>query len=252
VKQHVRCVLALALILSLAGCYWRFAREPMPSVTYGDLGPQRARGAIVLLPGFGGEPEDFDVYGFVSVLHKNAPGYDLIAPDAHFGYYDRNTLLDQLHTSVIGPLLARGYRELWITGVSMGGHGAVAYARAYPERINGVLLFAPYLGPGELLQQVAQAGGICGYNAPAALPPGRLGFAQANFAWLKDVLCSKPAKVSVWVAVGDKDQDKRNLLRDAVEPGHYIVLPGGHDWEVWTPALDQIAHRAFAAAAPHQ
>src|SRR5262249_21760748 len=162
-----------------------------------------------LLPGFGGDPEDFEVNGFVSVLHKNAPGYDLIAPDAHFGYYINNTLLHQLHESVIGPLVGHGYRELWIAGVSMGGHGAVAYARASSESVKGVLLFAPYLGPSDVLDEVSAAGGICHYVAPNPVPASRAGFARANLGWLHDVLCTQPPKVALWVGVGNKDEGKR-------------------------------------------
>ena len=154
-----------------------------------------------------------------------------------------------MHANVIGPLVARGYRELWIVGVSMGGHGAVAYARSYPERIKGLLLFAPYLGPGDVIQEVTRAGGLCRYNAPNPLPQNRYGFAQANFAWLKEELCGNPADVSVWVGVGERDQASRELLHAALAPDHYLVEPGGHDWSAWTPALEQIASRAFAAAA---
>jgi pimeloyl-ACP methyl ester carboxylesterase len=220
----------------------------MPFVAYGDLGPERARGAIVLLPGFADKPEDFDRNGFVSILHKNAAEYDVIAADAHFGYYNKATLLDQLHTNVIGPLVTKGYRELWIVGISMGGHGAVAYARTYPERIKGLLLFAPYLGPDEVLHEAAQAGGLCNYTAPDPLPKTRFGFAQANLAWLKDVLCSNPAKVSIWVGIGNSDQRQRELLRDVVAADRYIVEPGGHDWNAWKPALELISSRVFSNA----
>jgi len=243
-----RRLAALALLLALSGCYWRIAHEPMPFVAYGDLGPERARGAIVLMPGFADRPEDFDAHGFVAILHKNAPGFDIVAADAHFGYYNKNTLLEQLHTNVIGPLVARGYRELWIAGISMGGHGAVAYARSYPERVKGLLLFAPYLGPGDVVREVAQSGGVCNYSVATPIPQSRYGFAQANFVWLKDVLCRSPARVSVWVGVGDRDQAQRDLLREVIAPDHYLVLPGGHDWSAWTPALEQIARRAFADA----
>jgi pimeloyl-ACP methyl ester carboxylesterase len=245
--KAARSLIASALLLSLTSCYWRIAHDPMPSVAYTFLGPDRARGAIVLLPGFADNPDDYETHGFLSVLRKNAPDYDIIAADAHFGYYNKNTLLPQLHANVIGPLVTRGYRELWIAGISMGGHGAVAYARAYPERVKGLLLFAPYLGPGDVVEEVARAGGICHYSPPTPLPQTRFGFAQANFAWLHEVLCGEPAKISVWVGIGERDQARRELLRDALAPDHYIVLPGGHDWSAWTPALERITRQAFAS-----
>jgi pimeloyl-ACP methyl ester carboxylesterase len=237
--------IALALLLVLGGCYWRIAHEPMPFVAFGNLGPERARGAIVLMPGFADKPEDFDVHGFVPVLRKNAPDYDVYAADAHFGYYNKNTLLEQLHANVIGPLVSRGYRELWIAGVSMGGHGAVAYARAYPERVKGLFLFAPYLGPSDVVEEVAQAGGICRYTPQDPPPQSRFGFAQANFVWLRAVLCDSPPKVALWVGVGERDQAKRDLLRAVVTPDHYLIEPGGHDWNAWIPALEKMSRVAF-------
>ncbi len=243
----MRWLAATVALLSLSACiFFREARDPMPVVSYGiQLGPERARGAIVLLPGFADNPDDYEVHGFLKVLRANAPGYDVYAPDAHFGYYNKNTLLEQLHANAIGPLVARGYREIWISGISMGGHGAVAYARAFPDKVKGLMLFAPYMGPGDVVQEVTQAGGICRYDPAQPLPSNRYGFAQANFLWLKDALCASPQKIAVWVGVGDRDQTSRELLRDVAAPGHYIVLPGGHDWDVWTPALDRITHTVF-------
>src|SRR5262249_49345955 len=159
---------------------------PMPYQVYGDLGPERARGAIVLLNGYADQPDDFQKHGFLAILRKNAPQYDVIAPEAHFGYYQKGTLLDQLHRNVIGPAGARGYKEIWIMGISMGGQGAMGYARSYPERIKGLFLLAPYMGPGETVREVTRAGGICNFSAHDPLPQDIYGFAEANFAWLKD------------------------------------------------------------------
>ena len=39
---------------------------------------------------------------------------------------------------IFGPLRARGYREIWLAGASMGGLGVVAYARTHPAKIRGV------------------------------------------------------------------------------------------------------------------
>jgi pimeloyl-ACP methyl ester carboxylesterase len=241
----------LGLALSGLGCFIRDARDPMPFISHADLGPEKARGAIVLLPGFGDEPKDFDSHGFVRILQARAPGYDIVAADAHYGYYRTETVITQLHDHVIGPLVAKGYRELWLAGVSMGGHRAPAYARLHPERITGLLLFAPHMGPGDTVEQVNNAGGICSWPVPVKPAEGRAGFAQANFAWLKQVLCRKPPGVQLWLGVGNKDIGASYLLSKVVEPSHVVVLPGGHNWDVWTPALDTLAQRAFSGGAAH-
>lgn len=199
----------------------------------------------MLLPGFGDRPETFEKYGFVSEVLKGAPDYDLFGADAHFGYYRNRNLLLRLEQDVIGPLLAQGYREIWLMGASMGGHGAVAYARAHPEKIAGVMLFAPYMGPGEVVDEVKRAGGLCQYRAPANQDT-REGFARANFGWLKQAACEAKAP-QIWLAVGDHDGllAADRVLADALPPERVLILPGEHGWKVWTPAARTLAARAF-------
>lgn len=226
----------------------------MPARAFTDLGPARARGVIVLLPGFGDRPSDFDKNGFVTALRKGAPAYDLVAADAHFGYYRTGTIVAELHDHVVAPLLARGYRELWLSGVSMGGHGAVAYARSFPERVTGLLLLAPYMGPKEVVAAVAGAGGLCQWTAPARFAEDAPGFALANFGWLQKVACppTQGPAVALWLGVGDSDHllAADRLLGDVLDPARFIRLPGGHGWEVWTPALEKMLGAEFVARAP--
>jgi hypothetical protein len=126
----------LALLVSLLGAfgsgwaYLRSASTPMPSRTFVQQGASKTRGAIVLLPGFGDGPDTFEERGFVAALKRAAPDYDIVAADAHFGYYRKRSLIDRLDRDVVAPLRNAGYRELWLVGASMGGHGAVARSSA--------------------------------------------------------------------------------------------------------------------------
>jgi pimeloyl-ACP methyl ester carboxylesterase len=246
----MRIVAYLALLfglgLGIPGCgYVRFAKTPMAHAAFVTQGPGKARGAIVLLPGFGDRPETFSKQGFVSALHAQVPDYDVFAADAHFGYYRKRTLLKRLDQDVIAPIRRQGYRELWLVGTSMGGHDAIAYARTYPERVNGLLLFAPYMGPKDVVAEVKRAGGLCRYES-LAHEESADGFARDNFVWLKQSTCGTP-RVPIWLAVGDQDRllaaDK--LLADALGPERVLVLPGGHGWAVWTPAVKQLSVRAL-------
>ena len=128
-----------------ACAYLRSAKAPMPVLRFTQIGARSARGVIVLLPGFGDRPETFAQRGFVAALRRRAPAYDVIAADAHFGYYRSRQLLPRLHEDVIAPLRAKGYQRIWLAGASMGGFGGVGYVREHREEITGLLLFAPYM-----------------------------------------------------------------------------------------------------------
>jgi len=245
-RVHHGRLVGLLCALSLAGCsYVRATREPMEKKVFVARGAEKARGAIVLLPGFGDRPETFEEYGFVRALRAAAPDYDVIAADAHFGYYRNRNLLTRLEKDVVAPLLQQGYRELWLMGVSMGGHGAVAYARAHPEKIAGLMLFAPYMGPSEVVEEVKRAGGLCHYR-PQAQEESAEGFARANFGWLKQAACEEKTP-QIWLAVGDHDDMRAadQLVSAALPAERVLILPGKHGWKVWTPAVRALAARAF-------
>ena len=238
-----------ALLAAATGCAWlRSPASPMSAQAFTDLGPARARGVVVLMPGFGDRPADFDKNGFVRALRQLAPEHDVVAADAHFGYYRAGSVVAELHDHVVGPLIARGYREVWLSGVSMGGHGAIAYARSHPERVTGLLLLAPYMGPKDVVAAVAGAGGLCAWHASSDFAQDAPGFALANFAWLQAVVCRPGAQVSLWLGVGESDHllAADRLLGDVLPADRFVRLPGGHGWEVWVPALEKLVSRSFS------
>jgi pimeloyl-ACP methyl ester carboxylesterase len=231
------------------GCgYVRIAKTPMASLNVISREPCHAEGAIVLLPGFGDRASIFEERGFVAALRKVAPGYDVFAADAHFGYYRKGTVVERLEHDVIGPLRARGYTKLWLAGTSMGGHGAVGYAREHPESVEGLLLFAPYMGPESVLNEVRSAGGLCEYRTASVTPDDAQSFARMNLQWLKQEACDRK-RIALWLAVGTEDHllAADRVLGDALGAEHVLILPGGHGWKVWTPAATLLARRALAA-----
>jgi pimeloyl-ACP methyl ester carboxylesterase len=246
----MRFVLPGFAVFSLSHCaYVRNPEVPMAKLRYTDLGPHKARGALVLLPGFGDRLETFSDRGFIAALRRHAPQYDVIAADAHFGYYRKRSLVQRLEHDLIGPLLREGYRELWLVGTSMGGFGAVAYAREHPARVTGLLLFAPYMGPDGVIEEVKRVG-LCKYRAPPL--SGKIedqeSFARANFGYLGEKAC-KTRDVALWLAVGEDDRlfGANRTLGAALAPERFLVMKGGHGWKVWTPAADELAARAWGA-----
>ena len=56
------------------------------------------------------------------------------------------------------PALARGVTTIWLAGISLGGFGALRYAEAHREIVEGLLLLSPFLGSRGLIAEVAAAG----------------------------------------------------------------------------------------------
>jgi pimeloyl-ACP methyl ester carboxylesterase len=123
----------------------------------------------------------------------------------------------------------------------------VATARSRTrDKIRGLVLFAPYMGPPDVLEEVQRAGGLCKYRAPAyqASPTG---FARANFGWLQKVAC-ETHDPQLWMAVGDEDRllPADRMLAKHLPNERVLILPGGHGWKVWTPAVGMLAPRVFS------
>lgn len=119
---------------------------------------QRQETLIVLLPGLKDRAAVFEQEGFIDLIRKHELPVDIVAADAHTGYYVRGTLVRRLHEDVILPAKKHGYKHIILVGVSMGGYGALRYAKAHPNEISTVVLLAPFLGLGPFMKELAEAG----------------------------------------------------------------------------------------------
>jgi pimeloyl-ACP methyl ester carboxylesterase len=70
------------------------------------------------------------------------------------------TFAERLRAEVIEPAQARGYDDIWLLGVSIGGFGSLLYAGEFPADIRGIVLLAPYLGGSRTPRAIEAAGGL--------------------------------------------------------------------------------------------
>src|SRR6185295_11718441 len=117
---------------------------PMRTQSYLAPGPEVSpeRTLLVLMPGRGDTAESFAANGFIDDVRVSGAPIDIITVDAHLGYYLRSTITERLWTDVIAPARARGYRHIWMAGVSMGGLGSLTAAQDHPKAIEGLILIA--------------------------------------------------------------------------------------------------------------
>jgi pimeloyl-ACP methyl ester carboxylesterase len=194
-------------------------------------GPSSAGVLLVMLPGAMHKPQDLIANGFPAALRERALPISVVMPDAHAGYYLDGDLVDRLSADIIVPAGARGYSDIWLMGISLGGLGALMYARAHARAVKGVIVLAPYLGVPGTIHEVARAGGLRTWQpSEEGVNDDERGVLQ----WLKGygLHDSVPA---IYLGYGKQDRfaAASELLRECLPPHHVTAIAGGHDWATW-------------------
>lgn len=207
----------------------------------GDCGP--ADTLVVLLPGRGMWLDELSSEGFIDTFRAAGVRADLVRADAHMGYYKERSVVDRLHTDVIGPAQKRGYRHIWLAGISLGGLGALLYADEHPDEIDGLLLIAPYLGEPQTAADVLAQGGPERWR-----PPAQTDDAIGVRAWasLHRYIGLGAARAPLYLAFGVDDRlaPTHRVLAQALPPQRVLTAPGGHDWPAWRPLWQRLLAQA--------
>ncbi|MBL9077295.1 MAG: alpha/beta hydrolase [Planctomycetes bacterium] len=250
-SRAARAGLATALCTWLAACGTaRPATAPMRTLALtapsaaADAAPGD-RALIVLLPGRGDAPEDLVARGMVDMVRARGIAADVVVVDAHVGYYRSRQAVERLLADVIAPARARGYRSIWLAGISLGGFGALLYGARYgaTDPIDGVFAIAPYLGRGDdLPAEIRAAGGLPAWDGAASADDD---YARLVFAWLRGFGDPGEPRPQLWLGVGADDRfaERIRLVAPLLPADHFIEVPGGHTWQpwlrIWGTMLDQ-------------
>jgi pimeloyl-ACP methyl ester carboxylesterase len=227
-QRRIPWLAPLAALLALAAC--ALARPtPLEVLRYASGRGQPEANLLVFLRGIGGDHASFAEEGLVADIQSRGLPYDMAAPNAHVGYYADGTLTIRLKTDVIDPARAAGYRRIYLVGVSMGGTGALLYARDYPEGIAGIFLIAPVLGSAEITDEIRAAGGLAAWQ-PGFYDPAEEG-ERRLWHWLQTAYAGGSGSgPPLYLGYGEEDHygDGQRLL-DAILPAARVYrTDGGH------------------------
>lgn len=226
----MRAGLLLAALL-LTGCL-PSAQVPLETVVFPAVAGAPAATLIVLLPGRNNDGNAFDSEGFVAAVREAGLAADVVAAEAHFGYYARQVLVERLHRDVILPARAAGYRDIWLVGISMGGMGALWYDLDHPGHVRGIVALAPYLGDPPIVNEIVAAGGLRAWHSPP-----RADDHYQRIVWRRLKRFEDPAAGKGRLLLGYGRQDKfapgAGLLAAVLPPDQVQVIDGGHDWPTW-------------------
>ncbi len=235
-------VLPLMLIVSsiIFGCS---TNAPLTSLYY-DIDEARSqKNLIVFLRGRGGSHEDFVSEGFVDAVKSTKLPYDMVAPNAHFGYYFGETLVGRLKADIIDPAKIKGYENIWLVGASMGGLGALMYSRFYPEDITGVLVISPFLGYDKIISEIASKGGVRQWD-PGEYNPDN-DWQRMLWHWLKQYAAKPRQRPTIFLGYGTEDTyvKAQRLLGDILPDDQVIITSGGHTPETMKKIWDIFLRR---------
>ena len=231
-----RALFAAVLVLAIACAACapvRPASVPMATRALGGSSGGAGGCLVLFLPGRRDKLGDYGRRSFPEMAARAGLVAQFVEADAHFGYYKAQTITDRLYEDIVAPARARGVERIWIVGISMGGLGAILYARSHSEGLGGVVALAPFLGDEEP-RLVAAAGGLRSYTMGAPRAVGD--YERGLWGWLKRYTAEGADRPPIWLGLGTQDDlawaDR--LLADALPPGRAFVEKGGHDWRTWS------------------
>ncbi|HFE45054.1 MAG TPA: alpha/beta fold hydrolase [Nannocystis exedens] len=229
-------LLALTAALGLFACTSSPKNKALAALRH-PAASTRSDTLLVFLPGAGDPPSAFAKHSFVAAVRESRAPVDILAVDAHIGYYLDRTLVDRLWQDIISPAKSAGYNEIWVVGISMGGLGALLFAQEHSESIDGIVLLAPYLGKKRTLRAIATAGVRNWQPDPK---PGS--FDYELWRWLKGYQQSNASRPALYLGYGtdDPSASAHALLAELLPKTHIFTAPGDHDWTVWTPLWRRI------------
>jgi pimeloyl-ACP methyl ester carboxylesterase len=236
-------VLLIALLLAgPAGCALRRPMTvPMQMLQLPAQCAAPVETLVVFLPGAYSRPEEFVREGIVRALRERHIAADAWIVDAHLGYYEQRSIIERIQADVFVPARQRGYRRIWLVGVSIGGFGALIHSLSHPGEVEGIVVIAPYLGQRTVLEPIRASGGLRAWKAPA----GELTLDQMDtilWRWLQGYLDAREPRPPLYLGAGRDDRfaDAHAVLGAALPPERVVMSAGGHDWSPWREVWRQI------------
>jgi pimeloyl-ACP methyl ester carboxylesterase len=238
------------VLLFLPGCYFtRSPSRPIPALEIRANEAERQRCLMVMLPGFLDGPDTYLDHRFPQAVAAAGAPCDIVLVDLHYRYYSEVGIADLVYEDVLMPASARGYEEIWLVGISMGGLGTLLTTERYHRVIDGVILLAPFVGDEAVLREIEAAGGAADWRPPSDLeaqPWNESNYTLHLWAYLRGYHSDPDAMPPLYIGWGDDDRlgAADRLLADLVDEDHVFNQPGAHNWATWRPLFERILERA--------
>jgi pimeloyl-ACP methyl ester carboxylesterase len=183
---------------------------------------------VLLLPPAYAQPEDFVREGFVDAVHERGLDLDLAFIGLRLQSVTDRSVLAHTHQLIVAARTA-GCLTVWLGGISLGAYIALACAERHWREIDGLCLFAPYLGSYIVTQEIERAGGLSGWQ------PGELGDEDEERRIWRFIKTQARGPLPIHLGLGSDDRFglRHRTLAAALAADRVDLVPGGHEWPVW-------------------
>ncbi len=202
--------------------------------------PTAARRMLLLPPAYS-RAEDFLREGFADAVRARGLDLDLVPVELRLGSVTDRSVLTQLG-ELITAARSDGCAQVWLVGISLGAYIALAFAERHPRSLEGLCLFAPYLGSHIVTQEIERAGG------PASWEPGDLAEDDEERRIWRFIKTHARGALPIHLGIGREDRfgARHRLLAAALPAGRVDLVPGGHEWPVWRRLWENFLDARFA------
>jgi pimeloyl-ACP methyl ester carboxylesterase len=182
---------------------------------------------MIWLPGAYHSAQDFVNEGFARAVAQRRIALDLRFVDLEMQHLDDRDAFRRLRSEIVLPARDSG-AAVWLAGISLGGMVALDYASAHAGELDGLCLLAPYLGNRMLINEIAAASGLSGWE------PGE--FAESDterkiWRYIKARVDSRP--LFLGYGKSDRFSAAHDMLAAALPADSVEVAAGGHQWDTW-------------------
>jgi pimeloyl-ACP methyl ester carboxylesterase len=195
---------------------------------------------MVWLPGAYHSARDFLAAGFPGAARARRANLDLEFVDLELEHLGDRVPLQRLRSDIVLPARAAGV-EIWLAGISSGGLFALNYAASHPDEIDGLCLFAPYLGNRMLTGEIAGAQGLASWQ------PGELAQDDEERRIWRYIKTRRADSRPLYLGFGrdDRFSPAHRLLAATLPADSVDVIAGGHEWPTWSRLWENFLDSRF-------
>ena len=211
-------------------------RELLAPAHSGQVAARR----MLLLPPAYSRPEDFVREGFADAVRARGLDLDLVLIEMRFRSVSDRSVLPHLE-ELIAAARGEGCTHVSLAGISLGAYIALACAERAARALDGLCLFAPYLGSHIVTQEIERAGGV------AAWEPGELAADDEERRIWRFIKLHAHGAPPIHLGLGREDRfgARHRLLAAALPPEAVDLVPGGHEWPVWRTLWERFLDARF-------